>query len=125
MGGCDCPDSQVGFSRKTHRMRPDDFDKWMSTSEGDFEGWLYGRLSYYPTLRDPRHDPPSFDDARGIANEGAARARLLAREFYRAQHSYFDKYAEFVRWGRVMSWRQALRLVLNPERIDHALHQLP
>ena len=109
---------------KPYPMWPEELEQWMKDSDGDIELRLYGRLAYFPTLRDHINTPPVFDSARDIANEAAARVRIVARKFHSRYQGIFANYADFSRWLQVAGYRQSLRLTLNPERIEYTLDQL-
>jgi hypothetical protein len=95
-------------------MWPDALRSWFDSHAPEAVRVVVGRLARYPVLR-------VFADR--TASQGVARAREVA--VYLGQYAgYFAHQYEFQRWLRTVSYREALRLVLQPEPVELILEGL-
>lgn len=95
-------------------MWPDASDKWFDEWRADAVLHVKGRLQPFPVLR-------GFADR--IAANAVARSREVA-EYLRQYDDYFESSKPYGRWLRGLSYREALRLVLQPEPVEAILHSL-
>jgi hypothetical protein len=95
-------------------MWPAAFRSWFDPYAPEAVRAVAGRLTRYPVLK-------VFADR--TASLGVARAREVA-DYLGQYPGYFAHQYEFQRWLRVVSYREVLRLVLQPEPVELVLEGL-
>jgi hypothetical protein len=95
-------------------MWPDAFEAWSTACEPEAVRTVYGRLVQYPVLK-------VFADR--TSRSGVARTREIG-QYLRSSAGYFAHRPEFCRWFRIVSYREALRLVLSLEPVEMILEHL-
>jgi hypothetical protein len=103
-------------------MWPQDRAAWLAFYQGGYADFLgederetYTRLRQYP---------PLTAYARRIARGSAQDTRVVLEAFHAGHDDLFTR-ADFGRWLRTTTWRNALRRVLNPEPVERVLCSLP
>lgn len=95
-------------------MWPSSFPDWFHECEPEAVRIVYGRLIQYPVLS-------VFADR--VSRSAVGRTREIG-QYLRQYAAYFGHRYEFSRWLRVVSYREALRLILPLESVETALAQL-
>lgn len=95
-------------------MWPQSFPAWFDEFAPEALRHVAGRIAQYPALQVFRNR---------IASLGVARAREIG-EYLRQYDDYFAHKYEFGRWLRLVSYREALRLLLSLEPVELALRQM-
>jgi hypothetical protein len=114
-------------------MWPQTRQAWLKRIQATYEGFLgsdeyvaHDALLEYPPLSDGTGAPHTFGTwAAYIAQRAAERSREIARDSLSQYQGYFGSYREFRSWLHNRTYREALRLVLEPARVEAELNQLP